>query len=399
MSVAGPTFAPGPRCQTGGMPTYANARVVTPRRVLDPGWVTVDGGVIAGVGAGDSPPSGSEVVDVARRWLLPGFVDVHMHGGGGAQITTDDADEIRQAIAFHRQHGTTTTLASLVTDELERMAAAVRTIAGIIRDEPSGSIAGIHLEGPFLNPAKKGSHDATHLRTPDPVALQHLLDAGDGTVRVVTLAPELPGGMDLVRLLAASGVLPAVGHTEATFAEARLAFASGARIATHLFNAMREFHHREPGAAGAALADDAVTCELINDGFHVHDDVVRIAVDAAGPDRIAFVTDATPAAGMTDGAFRLGPVPVFARDGKVTLADGTIAGSTLTMDAALRHAVRCVGLPIVAAARAAATTPATLLGLGERTGSIQPGKDADLVLLSEVLTVDAVISRGHDSRG
>jgi N-acetylglucosamine-6-phosphate deacetylase len=381
------------------VPTYANARVVTLRRVLDPGWVTVDGGVIAGVGAGDPPPSAPEAVDVARRWLLPGFVDVHMHGGGGAQITTEDADEILRAVAFHGEHGTTTTLASLVTDELDRMAAAVRTIAGIIRDEPGGSIAGIHLEGPFLNPAKKGSHDGSHLRAPDPIALQHLLDAGDGTVRVVTLAPELPGGLDLVRLLVASGVLPAVGHTDATFAEARLAFASGARIATHLFNAMREFHHREPGPAGAALADDAVTCELINDGFHVHDDVVRIAVAAAGPDRIAFVTDATPAAGMTDGAFHLGPVPVFARNGKVTLADGTIAGSTLTMDAALRHAVRCVGLPIVTAARAAATTPATLLGLGERTGSIGPGKDADLVLLSEALTVDAVISKGHDSRG
>jgi N-acetylglucosamine-6-phosphate deacetylase len=379
------------------MPTYAYARVVTLRRVLDPGWVAVEGGVISGVGAGDPPPGASEVVDVARRWLLPGFVDVHMHGGGGAQITTDDAHEIRQAVAFHRQHGTTTTLASLVTDELDRMAAAVRIIAGIIRDEPGGPIAGIHLEGPFLNPAKKGSHDASYLRAPDPVALRHLLDAGDGTVRVVTLAPELPGGMELVRLLVVSGVLPAVGHTDATFAEARLAFASGARIATHLFNAMREFHHREPGPAGAALADDAVTCELINDGFHVHDDVVRIAVNAAGPERIAFVTDATPAAGMTDGAFRLGPVPVFARNGKVTLADGTIAGSTLTMDAALRHAVRCVGLPIVAAAPAAATTPATLLGIGERTGSIQPGKDADLVLLSEALTVDGVISRGDQS--
>lgn len=379
------------------MPIYANARVVTPRRVLDPGWVLVDGRVIAGVGAGDPPPARADVVDVARRWLLPGFVDVHMHGGGGAQITTDDAEEIRRAVAFHRRHGTTTTLASLVTDELDRMAAAVRTIAGIIRDEPGGSIAGIHLEGPFLNPAKKGSHDVAHLRAPDPVALRHLLDAGDATVRVVTLAPELPGGLDLVRLLVTSGVLPAVGHTDATFAEARLAFASGARIATHLFNAMREFHHREPGPAGAALADDAVTCELINDGFHVHDDVVRIAIDAAGPDRIAFVTDATPAAGMTDGAFRLGPVPVFARDGKVTLADGTIAGSTLTMDAALRHAVHCIGLPIVAAAHAAATTPATLLGLGARTGSIEPGKDADLVLLSESLAVDAVISKGHDS--
>jgi N-acetylglucosamine-6-phosphate deacetylase len=185
-----------------------------------------------------------------------------------------------------------------------------------------------------------------------------------------------------------------VGHTEATSEQARAAFSAGARVATHLFNAMPGLHHREPGAAGAALADDTVTCELINDGVHVHDDVVRITVAAAGSDRIAFVTDATPAAGMTDGTFHLGPVPVFAREGRVTLADGSIAGSTLTMDAALRHAVRGVGIPIVSAAQAAATTPATLLGLGARTGSIEPGKDADLVLLSEGLFVETVLSRG-----
>lgn len=157
---------------------------------------------------------------------------------------------------------------------------------------------------------------------------------------------------------------------------------------------MRQFHHRDPGPAGAALADDNVICELINNGFHVHQETVRVAVNAAGVERIAFITDATPAAGMTDGEFRLGPVPVFARDGQVKLADGTFAGSTLTMDATVRHAVHCVGLSLVEAATAAATTPATLLGLGNRTGSLRPGLDADLVVLSERLTVEAVVSRG-----
>jgi N-acetylglucosamine-6-phosphate deacetylase len=376
----------------------ANARVVTPRRVLEPGWLTVKDGRIVAVGAGDPPDVDDAVHDLAGRYVLPGFIDLHMHGGGGAQITTDDPDEILAAVAFHRRHGTTRTLASLVTDQVDRMAASVRTIAEIIRGGDPG-IVGIHLEGPFLNPHKRGSHHADHLLPPSLPALRHLLGAGHGTVKVVTVAPELPGGMDLLRELVATGVTAAVGHTEADYDQARAAFASGARLATHLFNAMRHFHHRDPGPAGAALANDAVTCELINDGFHVHDDAVRIAVEAAGPHRIAFITDATPAAGMAGGEYRLGPVPVSARDGKVTLADGSLAGSTLTMDAALRHAVRCVGIPLTDAAVATSTTPATLLGIADRTGTLQPGKDADLVVLSELLEVETVIRRGTPVEG
>ncbi|MEV5711052.1 N-acetylglucosamine-6-phosphate deacetylase [Actinoallomurus sp. NPDC052274] len=376
------------------MITFANARVVTVRRVLEPGWLAVEDGRIRGVGAGDPPPGDGPVHDLGGRYVLPGFIDLHMHGGGGAQITTDDAEEILAAVAFHRAHGTTRTLASLVTDELDRMAASVRTIAEIIHGSADPSIVGVHLEGPFLNPAKRGSHHAEFLLPPDVTALRHLLAAGDGTVRVVTLAPELSGGMDLLREVVSAGVIAAVGHTTADFDQARQAFASGARLATHLFNAMRDFHHREPGPAGAALADDAVTCELINDGFHVHEEAVRIAVNAAGAERIALITDATPAAGMTDGDFHLGPVPVFARDGRVTLSDGTIAGSTLTMDAAVRHAVHCVGLPITTAAIAAATTPATVLGIADRTGSVHPGKDADLVVLSDRLRVETVLRVG-----
>ncbi|MEZ0070962.1 N-acetylglucosamine-6-phosphate deacetylase [Planotetraspora sp. GP83] len=384
------------------MVVIANARVVTPRRVLDPGWIVIEADTIIGVGRGDPPPTADGPVhDLGGRFVLPGFIDLHMHGGGGAQITTDDPEEILTAVAFHRRHGTTSTLASLVTDQIDRMAASVATIARIIRsgDHRRGRIVGVHLEGPFLNAAKKGSHHSEYLLDPDPAALRHLIEAGDGTVRVVTLAPELPGGMDLLRQVTAAGAIAAVGHTEAGYGQARDAFAAGARLATHLFNAMRHFHHRDPGPAGAALADDNVICELINDGVHVHEEAVRLAVGAAGPDRIAFVTDATPAAGMTSGAYQLGPVPVFAADGTVKLSDGTLAGSTLTMDAAVRHAVRRIGIPIVDAAVAASTTPAHLLGISGRTGAVQPGKDADLVVLSETLHVEALIASGEVVHG
>ena len=375
------------------MIAFAGGRVVTGRAILDPGWLTVDGSQITAVGRG-TPPTGAPTADLEGGWLLPGFVDLHMHGGGGAQITTDDPDEIRRAVAFHRAHGTTTTLASLVTDRLDRMVAAVSVIAGMIEDGEPG-IAGIHLEGPFLNPAKRGSHHGEFLLAPDPTALHRLLDAGRGHVRVITLAPELPGGMELLAEVVRAGVIAAVGHTEATYVQARDAFASGARLATHLFNAMRQFHHREPGPAGAALANPAVTCEVINDGIHVHDDAVRLAVASAGPDRIAFITDATPAAGMTSGQYFLGPVPVTADRGTVRLADGTLAGSTLTMDAALRHAVHVTGLPMTHAAESAATTPATVLGIADRTGSLSPGKSADFVWLDNDLRVKAVVAAGE----
>ncbi|MCY1144194.1 N-acetylglucosamine-6-phosphate deacetylase [Actinoplanes sp. Pm04-4] len=373
--------------------TLTGCRVVTPTDVLEPGWVSMADGMIRAVGRG-RPPAGGRVVDLAGGWLFPGFVDLHMHGGGGAQITTDDPDEIRRAVAFHRRHGTTRTLASLVTDRLDRMVAAVRTIATLI-DAGEPGIAGIHLEGPFLNPAKRGSHHSEFLLPPDPDALRRLLDAGRGHIRVVTLAPELPGGMELLDQVVGAGAIVAVGHTEATYVQARDAFDGGARLATHLFNAMRQFHHRDPGPAGAALANPAVTCEIINDGVHVHDDAVRIAVDAAGPDRIAFITDATPAAGMTDGRYFLGPVPVIADGGDVRLTDGTLAGSTLTMDAAVRHAIQVVGLPVAGVARSAATTPAALLGLADRTGSLTPGKAADVVVLDDALHVRDVLTDGR----
>lgn len=380
------------------MAILANARIVTPREILEPGWIRFAGGRIDAVGAGDPPRSSDPSHDLGGGYVLPGFVDLHMHGGGGAQVTTADPEEILRAIDFHRRHGTTRTLASLVTSPVEQMATAARTVAEIMRSGGGlgESIAGIHLEGPFLNPRYRGAHHTDFVHPPDVKALRRLLDAGAGAVRTVTLAPELEGAMDLIREVAAAGATASVGHTDATYEQARQAFDEGARTATHLFNAMRPFQHRDPGPVAAALTHDAVVCELINDGIHLHSGSVTLALKAAGADRIAFVTDATSAAGMRDGRFGLGPLTILARDGKVTLLDGTTnAGSTLTMDRAVRHAVNCVGVPIVDAAKAAATTPARVLGLQDRTGSIEAGKEADLVVLSDALHVRAVIARGR----
>jgi N-acetylglucosamine-6-phosphate deacetylase len=374
----------------------ANARVVTPRRVLEPGWLRVEDGRIAALGAGDPetvPPA--RAVDLGGAWVLPGFVDIHVHGGGGAAYTSGDPDDARAAAAFHRAHGTTTTVASLVTAGLDDLERAVRALAPLVGERV---LAGLHLEGPYLSPSHAGAHDPALLRSPDPRELGRLLDAAGGTVRMVTVAPELRGGLELVRRTVAAGAVAAVGHTDATYDEARAAFDAGARVATHLYNAMRSLHHREPGLVAAALEDERVTVELIADGVHVHDAVAALAFGAAGPARTALITDAMAAAGMADGAYELGPMDVRVRDGVARLAGGgSIAGSTLTMDAALRRAVRALGVPIVDAARAASTTPARLLGL--RTGALEPGLDADLVVLGDELAVSSVMVRGTWATG
>lgn len=369
----------------------ADARVVTPEAVLDPGWVRVDGDRITGVGPA-RPPDGpdAEVVELHGRHLLPGFVDLHVHGGGGASMQSRDPDEVRAAVEFHRGRGTTSLLASLMTAELDALVDVLPVLARLAAD---GTLVGVHLEGPFLNPLRAGAHDPRRLRPPDAAALDRLVDAGDGSVRSVTVAPELPGGLDLVRRVVDAGAVAAVGHTDATHDEAVAAFAAGATLVTHLFNGMRPFHHREPGVVGAALGSTDVTAELVLDGIHVHDAVARLAL-AAAPDRIALVTDATTAAGAGDGPATLGDAVVQVRDGAPRLDDGTLAGSVLTMDAAVRRAVVGLGLPLPVAARAAATTPARVLGLADRIGSIAPGRRADLVVLDDALDVEGVMAAG-----
>jgi N-acetylglucosamine-6-phosphate deacetylase len=369
----------------------AGGRVATPDGVLDPGWVLVEHGLISAVGGGtpvDRPDA--HRTDAKGAWVVPGFVDIHCHGGGGAYFT--DADRVEQAVAAHRRHGTTTMLASLVSRPVPEL---VEQVAALREFVTGGLLAGVHLEGPFLSAARCGAHDPAVLRPPDAASVDTLLAAGQGTIRMVTVAPELDGAVPAVKRLVDGGVLAAVGHTDALAEDVVPAVDAGASVATHLFNGMRPLHHREPGPIGTLLDDERVTVELICDLVHLHPTVVRLAARHAGTGRTVLITDAISAAGAGDGVYDIGGLEVTVTDGIPTLAGGgSLAGSTLTMDTAFRNLVHSCGLGILDAVAASSTRPAELLGLGDTTGRIAEGYAADLVLLDDGLAPNAVMKAG-----
>ena len=375
-----------------------NASLVLPDGVLDQGWLLIEDGRITGVAATSEQPEPvlaptTEVRDVAGLHVVPGFVDMHVHGGGGAAFSAGDAQQALVAARYHLGHGTTTIMASTVTGTLPELEHHIGELSGLVQD---GLLAGIHLEGPFISKARCGAHDPGLLRAPARADVSRLLRAGGGTVRMVTVAPELEDGMDAVRLLTDSGVIAAIGHTDATYAQTRTAIELGAPVGTHVFNAMRPVHHREPGPVTALLEQEQVLCEVVNDGLHVHPSVVSLMFAAAGAHRIALITDAIVAAGVGDGEYQLGALTVLVRDGEARLTDGdSLAGSTLTMDNALRNAVRLAGVSLVDAAISASLTPARALGLADRVGSLETGKQADLVVLDEDLRVVSVMRKGE----
>jgi N-acetylglucosamine-6-phosphate deacetylase len=373
--------------------TVVAGRVVTPSGVLR-GWVEIAGERIAQVGGGIAPQRAEGSV----RWtIVPGFIDLHVHGGGGHSFDGGDPDAVVGGIDFHLAHGTTTTLLSLVTSPADRLDAAVRNIAGLLADGNPATrrrVGGIHAEGPFLSESRCGAQDPAFMVDPDPVLIDSLVAAADGHLRMMTIAPERHGAADAVRRLTAAGVIVAIGHSDATFEEATAAIDAGAVVATHLGNAMSPLQHRHPGMVGACLAAARVSCELIVDGHHLHPSFVRIAAASKGVDGVVLITDAMSAAGVGDGRYRLGRFDVDVRDGAARLVDGgSLAGSTLTMDGAYRNAV-AAGLDEVAASRAASHNPARLLGIDGDVGTIEAGKRADLVVLDEAREVVAVIAAG-----
>lgn len=328
-------------------------------------------------------------------WLVPGFVDTHCHGALGVHLTDADPEGVAAAIALHRRHGTTSLFASTITSSLHTLVEHLDRLRPLVDD---GELAGVHIEGPFLQAERFGAHEAPLLMDRGTEAVERIIEAGDGIVRSFTLDPERNHGLETIRALAAAGIAPAFGHSQADDVTARRAIEEGVRVATHLFNAMRPIDHLVPGPVPVLLNDDRVAVELVCDGWHVHPMLVELAIRAAGPERVILVTDATGATGCEPGRHVFGQTPVEVVDGsaRVLNIDGTpgqLAGSTLTMNRAVEFATRRGQSP-VAVARMASTTPARVYGLAD-VGSLEPGKWADLCVLGEGGALRRVMRRGQ----
>ncbi len=378
-------------------------RLITPTEEVADGVVVVEDGRIVAAGRRDGVElrAGTREYD-ARAWTLaPGFVDIHIHGAGGHDVMEADPDALARVAATIVRYGTTAFVATTVTaspdDTCRSLEALARAAAEQPRNqsdsaEPAAELLGIHFEGPFISPARRGVHPPEWIAPASPRLFDRLLAAAGGAARILTLAPELDGALELVDRARAAGLVVALGHTNATYDEAVAAIERGARHAVHVFNAMRPFSHRDTGVIGAVLTRPEVTAEVIADGVHVNAAALQILLAAKGTERVILVSDATAATGMPDGNYRLGTFEVKVKDGVCRDAEGRLAGSTLTLDRAVRRMV-ALGVPLAEAIRMATLNPARRLGLEARKGVIAPGADADLVFLDDALNVAGVMTR------
>jgi len=359
--------------------------IVTPGGVLESGALTIsDEGLIGEVGPRRTLPGRSADIDAAGFLVLPGFVDLHVHGGGGADFMHGTPEAARQVARAHARFGTTGLLATTLTasrSETDQAIEAAREVRKAGPGEGEARIFGLHLEGPYICPARRGAQPAQWVRPPDAEELARWIALSRQSIRQITLAPEMDGAEEVITLARANDIIVSVGHTDATAASVEQAIAWGASQATHVFNAMRGLHHREPGAVGACLARPEIVCEVIADGIHLDPLIVRLIFAAKGPSGVVLITDAIEGTARPDGDYELGGQPVFVKDGAAAFADGTLAGSVLTMNRAFANARRFAGVSLTDAARLSSGNAVRQLGLSDQFGELSPGKVADIAIL------------------
>jgi N-acetylglucosamine-6-phosphate deacetylase len=381
---------------------YAS-RILTPQEELRDCVIVVEAGRITGIGHRDEvhiPPGAKDYV-ASGMTVVPGFVDVHIHGAGGHDVMEAEAAALDKITATVARFGTTSIVATTVTAPIEATCHSLEGIAAYIRAHEStadnarfgADILGIHLEGPFINPERRGVHPTASILAPSVESFEMFRAAAGNLIKLITIAPEMPGALKLIAAAVADGVVVGLGHTDADYAQARAAIQAGARHAVHVYNAMRPFTHRDPGVISAVLTDADVTAEIIADGVHVAGPAIQVLLGTKGFDTVLLVSDGTAATGMRDGTFKLGGFEVQVRDGVVRNSEGKLAGSTLTIDRAIRYLVD-LGVPAVDAIRMATILPARRLGLAGKKGIIAVGADADLVVLTPDLHVAGVMTRG-----
>ncbi|WP_422445096.1 N-acetylglucosamine-6-phosphate deacetylase [Thermoanaerobacterium sp. DL9XJH110] len=404
-----------------------NARVITPYEILENHAVIIEDGKIAGVEKNNELEGRSfdRVIDAGGNYLSPGFIDIHNHGNSGHDVMDSTFDALDSMARFHAKHGVTGFLATTITSSVENIEKAIRNVADYMSFQERGNsctgiedktgtaggetetksgpahkgnlkagLLGIYLEGPYFSMARKGAQPAEYIKNPSVGEVENFIKISRNTIRIVALAPELPGAPEVIFYLKSRGITVSAGHTDAGFAEAKRGIDCGITQATHIFNGMRGFSHREPGAAGAFLTDERVACEMICDGVHLHPAAMRLVSGAKGKDGIILISDAMMACGLSDGEYELGGQKVMVKNGQARLADGTLAGSTLTMNKAVYNMVHMVGVSLCDAVRMATLNPARACGLARKKGSIEVGKDADLVIFDDNVNVIAVIIGG-----
>ena len=368
---------------------------MTPTAHIERGWLLARDGQIAALGWGDAPEiPDAEVINAGDKTLLPGFIDIHVHGGANSEAMDATPEALATMARFYAQHGVTSFLATTWTDARDKVQSALECIAASQGQQVDGAtILGAHVEGPYLNPERCGAQSTTYIRRAERDEALAFLNTG--VVRLMALAPEYAENHWLIRECVRRGITVSAAHTAATYEQMRAAVAMGLTQTTHTGNAMTGLHHREPGTLGAALTLPQINAELIADNIHVHPAVMDIIYRCKGAEGLILISDAVRGAGMPDGDYSIDERTVTIRDGVVRLPDGTLAGSTLTMERALRNLLAATGEPLAALWQTSSLNPARAIGVSNRKGSLEVGKDADLVLVDSEINVLMTVAEGR----
>jgi len=374
-----------------------NGMVITPSKTIEKGVVVFEDGKITAVGQRNQleVPKNAKVIDASGKIVAPGFVDIHVHGGKGRDVMDASYEAIEEIAKFLVSHGTTSFVPTTISAPRSGLLRTVKAVKAAMEKVTDGAeVLGIHLEGPYINLEKRGAHDADYVRHPSIDEFEEIWEASNHTVKIVTLAPELDGSNLLIQKLRELGIVASIGHSNATYTQTVNAIKHGIQHATHMFNRMSGFDPREPGVVGAVLVHDELTAELICDSIHVHPAAMELLTRVKGSKKVVLVTDAIRAAGMPDGEYALGKQRIIVKDGVSRLESGDFAGSTLTMDSAVRNMTKLVGTPLQTAVKMATINPAVVINVDKNKGSLEPGKDADIVIIDDEINVHMTIAKG-----
>ncbi len=374
-----------------------NVNVITPFDVIYGGEILIEEGKIKRIDQknGLNEVESNEIIDGKGQFLTPGFIDIHNHGNSGYDVMDNTEEALDKMAEFHMKNGVTSFLGTIITSSYENMIKACENMVQYKNKKNKSQLLGIHLEGPFFSMEKKGAQPAKYIKEPSLDDIKKIIEVSKGKLKMVSLAPEKKGALNVISYLKSKGIIVAMAHSNGTFEETKMAINHGATVATHLYNGMRSFTHREPGIIGAALTDDRVYCELIYDRIHLHDATVNMALKMKGIDKIILISDAMRAAGLEDGNYELGGQKVIVKNGAARLENGSLAGSTLNLRDAVYNMVHILNIPIHNAIRMASLIPAKAIGLDKYKGSIEIGKDADLLLMDKDINITASIIGGN----